>query len=150
MNLQLEEQKKKIEVQESEFNSKRKELDHLRGEESQLEMKLESYRREIDSSSKSIGDTQLEISQNKTQLLEMEEFEKRLSDGISDFDTALTNNDIMKINSLLPRSITPPIIETQNQTSSNNEFESDSFAQKEGDFSSDPFAGEDPFKEGSF
>lgn len=150
LNQQLVEQNVKIESQENELTSKRKELEELRSEESKLEAILESNKREIDSASKTIGDTQLEISQLGTKLIEMEEYERRLNDGINDINYALSNNDIMKINTLLPRTITPPLIESQN-TDHNNRFESnDPFKQTQAEFTADPFAGEDPFKEGIF
>lgn len=133
---QLEEQKSKVGQQEGELVAKRKELEELKGEESQLEAKLEAYKKETEFTAKNVGDTQLEISHIKTKLMELEEYDRRLNDGITELDISISSKDIMKINNLLPRTITPPLIEAEQQ---NNGFSSN-------EFPSDPFAGEDPFK----
>ncbi len=153
LSQQLNEQKLRVDSQESELISKRKELDDLKLEESKLELKLDSYKREAENASKIAGNTQLEISHIRTKLMELEEYERRLNDAITNIDSAVSSNDIFKINSLLPRTITPPINETLNPVNQNgfNAFESDTFGQKQtvlksSEFVSDPFAGEDPFK----
>lgn len=119
----------------------------MRSEEQQLETKLDTYRRELATVSKNVGDTQLEISQVKTKLVEFEEYERQLGDGTNDLEVAITTSDAMKLNSLIARTITPPEVET---LQANKGFD-DEFKQKDSSdtgFSSDPFAGEDPFKEG--
>lgn len=155
LSQQLNEQKLKVDSQESELLSKRKELEDLKLEESKLELKLDSYKREAENASKIAGNTQLEISHIRTKLIELEEYERRLNDAITDIDSAVSSNDVFKMNSLLPRTITPPINETLNPVNQNgfNAFESDTFGQKQtvlknssSEFVSDPFAGEDPFK----
>ena len=135
-NQQLEEQKLKVGQQEGELVAKRKELEELKGEESQLEAKLEACKKETEFTARNVGDTQLEISHIKTKLMELEEYDRRLNDGITELDVSISSKDIMKINNLLPRTITPPLIEAEQQ---NNGFSSN-------EFPSDPFAGEDPFK----
>ena len=134
--------------------AKRKELEDLKSEESKLESQLEFYKNETETTAKTAGDTQLEISQIRTKIMELEEYERRVSDALNDFDSALSAQDIVKISSLLPRTITPPLIEAQIDTNQNGftAFESDPFGQKSldirngSDFANDPFAGDDPFK----
>lgn len=154
MSQQLNEQKTKVESQESELLAKRKELEDLKSEESKLESQLEYYKKETETTAKSAGDTQLEISQIRTKLIELEEYERRVNDALNDFDSALSSQDLVKISSLLPRTITPPLIEAQIDTHQNGftAFENDSFEPKSldikngSDFTSDPFAGDDPFR----
>lgn len=155
LSQQLTENKTKVESQESELSAKRKELDDLKSEESKLESQLDYYRKETETASKNAGDTQLEIIQIKTKIIELEEYERRVSDAINDFDSALSAQDLVKISNLLPRTITPPLIETLSGANQNGftRFEDQPFDQKSSDhmitapeFTTDPFADEDPFK----
>ncbi|XP_054161336.1 epidermal growth factor receptor substrate 15-like 1 [Oppia nitens] len=150
LSQQLNEQKVKVETQEKELTFKRKELEDLKSEELKLESHLESFRKESQLAAKTAGDTQLEISQIRTKIVELEEYERRVNDSINDMDSALSSQDIIKISNLLPRTLTPPLIESESQNYNQNGFNA---FQNESDikgniseFSNDPFAGEDPFK----
>lgn len=137
MNKQYLEQKKNIDDQEGDLTLKRKEFEDLKNEEVRLESKLTLAKSEAEQASKNATDTQLEISQTKTNFMELEEYERRVNEMISDYDHAIENQDIVKIASLLPRSITPPpFVALEFQTI--DEFKAE--------FNADPFAGEDPFK----
>lgn len=139
LNQQYLDQQKKIEEQEGDLVSKRKEFEDLKNEEVRLESKLALSKNEAEQASKNATDTQLEISQIKTNFVELEEYERRVNEMLSDYDYAMNNQDIVKIASLLPRSITPPpFVALESQTID------DINVSKE--FNSDPFAGEDPFK----
>ena len=94
---------------------------------------------EAEQASKNATDTQLEISQIKTNFVELEEYERRVNEMINDYDYAINHQDIVKIASLLPRSITPPpFIIQESQTVDDFNISKE--------FTADPFAGEDPFK----
>ena len=152
LSQQLTEQKTKVEFQESELSAKRKEVEDLKTEESKLESQLEEYRRETETASKNAGDTQLEMSQIKTKIMELEEYERIVSDAINDFDSALSAQDLVRISNLLPRTFTPPLIEGHTGANGFKAFESEPFGQNPkdvrdiSDFTTDPFADEDPFK----
>ena len=140
LNTQYLEQKKKINDQEGDLSSKQKEFEDLKNEEIRLESKLATSKNEAEQASKNATDTQLEISQIRANFVELEEYERRVKEMISDYDGAINNQDIVKIASLLPRSITPPpFVALESQTI-------DEFNVSKAEFNSDPFAGEDPFK----
>src|SRR5699024_1420975 len=126
--------------QEGDLGTKRKEFEDLKNEEIRLESKLVSSKNEAEQASKNATDTQLEISQLRTNYVELEEYERRVNEMINDYDCAINNQDIVKIASLLPRSITPPpFVALESQTLDDLNVSKD-------EFNSDPFAGEDPFK----
>lgn len=139
LNKQFIEQKKSIEEQEVDLGSKKKEFEELKNEEVSLESKLSLSKSEAEQASKTATDTQLEISQIKANVVELEEYERRVNEMLSDYDYAINNHDIVKIASLLPRSITPPPFVAMDAQPID-----DLNVSKE--FSSDPFADEDPFK----
>ncbi|KAI2797941.1 Calcium ion binding [Blomia tropicalis] len=140
LNKQFIEQKKSIEEQEVDLGSKKKEFEELKNEEVSLESKLSLSKSEAEQASKTATDTQLEISQIKANVVELEEYERRVNEMLSDYDYAINNHDIVKIASLLPRSITPPPFVAMDAQPID-----DLNVSKE--FSSDPFADEDPFKD---
>ena len=139
LNQQFNDEKKKIDDQQGDLSTKQKEFEDLKNEEIQLESKLASSKAQAESEAKNATDTQLEISQIKANHVELEEYERRVTDMISDYDHAINSQDIVKIASLLPRSITPPpFVAVESQTI-------DEFNVSKAEFNADPFAGEDPF-----
>lgn len=108
LKLTLADQKVTVEAQESEMLTKRQELEQLRSEEATLQSKLGSFRQDVDSLSQNLGQTQIHISQVKTKLLHLEDYERQLNEGVSDLESAITNTDYHKITNLLVRPITPP------------------------------------------
>lgn len=134
------EQKKKIDEQELDLNSKRTEYETLKSDEVRLEAKLSSAKSEAELVSKAAAETQLEISQVKANYDELEDYERRSMEIVNDFDTAIATGDIVKIASLLPRSVDPPSFLNQEP----QVF--DELNDSKAEFSVDPFAGEDPFK----
>lgn len=140
LNLQMLEQKKNIDQQKGELNNKGKELDSLKTEEAELEHKIIESKSEADQVFKNAADTQLEISSLRTNLLELEEYKRRVDTLMQDYDAAITHLDYVKIAALLPRNITPPPFLSEADQSLHD------LNSSKPEFSSDPFAGEDPFK----
>ncbi|KAH7637859.1 epidermal growth factor receptor substrate 15-like 1 [Dermatophagoides farinae] len=145
LNKQYNEQKKNIDDQESDLNSKKQEFEQLKSEETVLETKIESAKKELERTTKLAADTQLEISQIKANTVELDEYERRFNETIYDYDNAISNADYANITSLLSRSITPPVLLTEEQHGKVLDSTLD-----EDQFNSDPFAGEDPFKDDPF
>lgn len=58
---------------------------------------------------------------------------------LQDYDDAIASGDYVKIANLLPRSVTPPPLLSEESTF-------DDLNDSKGEFTSDPFADEDPFK----
>jgi len=108
---QVDDQKEKVEVQETELTAKRKELDELKSEEIQLQTTLNGIKKEMETLSASLANSQLQISQYKTKLLHFEEYERQLDEGISELEQSIENKDFIKLNNLVSRPITPPVIE---------------------------------------
>lgn len=123
------------------MDASRNELNDLRSQELALSGNLEQFRRDIDYISKTLADTQLQISQLKMKLMHMEEFESRLTNGVEELEAAMLNSDIVKLNALVARTITPTPFQDPEATLNSSDFQNA--------FAEDPFAGEDPFKEGS-
>ena len=128
-------EKKKIDEQNTDVSSKRQEFETLKSEEVRLESKLTLTKSDAEQVAQSVTDTQLEISQIKTKSVELEEYERRVNDMVADYDQSIQNNDVIRIASLLPRSITPPTF-----------LDADSTLEDIKTDFADPFAGEDPFK----
>lgn len=133
------EQKTKAEEEENDLKSKSKEFVALREEEVNLETSLSSAKNEMEAITKTAAETQLEISHIKADMLELDEYKRRVNEMLYDYDNAINNFDYAKITSLLPRSITPPPFLADGD-----------FDDSKLDFSADPFAGDDPFKGKAF
>lgn len=148
LKLTLVDQKVTVEGQETEMLAKRQELDQLRSEEASLQSKLGIFKQDVDSLSQNLGQTQIHISQVKTKLLHLEEYERQLNEGVVDLDTAITNTDYHKITTLLVRPITPPPDLIEAKSGFDVDPFRDGFPSLTKEFSADPFSGEDPFKGG--
>ncbi|OTF70422.1 hypothetical protein BLA29_012202, partial [Euroglyphus maynei] len=116
LDKQFSEQKKNIDDQESDLNLKKQEFEQLKAEETVLETKIEAAKKELERTTKLAADTQLEISQIKANTMELDEYERRFNETIYDYDNAISNADYANITSLLSRSITPPVLLTEEQT----------------------------------
>lgn len=146
LNKQYIEQKKGIDGQETDLLSKKKEFEQLKQEEVILETKLTKTKGEFENISELATKTQLQISHIKANQIEIDEYERRFNDISYDYDNAISNADYAKITTLLARSITPPAILNEDLDLT-NEQNNDEF---KAEFNSDPFAGEDPFKDDPF
>lgn len=115
---ELETRKVKVEGEEKEMLVKKKELDQLKNEESLLVSKLNACKKEVDNLSSNLGQTQLQISQVKTQMVSLEEHEHQLTDGSKDLTAAIASKDFHNLTKLLSRPLTsPPELETVCQSS---------------------------------
>lgn len=149
MKRELETRKVKVEDDEKEMLVKKKELDQLKNEENLLQSKLNTCKKEVENLSSNVGQTQLQISQVKTQLVSLEEYEHHLTEGSKELTAAMASKDFHNLTKLLARPLTPPP-ELEPEIASGG-FDSDPFknANVSNQLSTDPFAGEDPFKGGN-
>lgn len=85
-------------------------MDELRSEENQLQSKLSGFKQEVDLLSGNLANSQIQISQIKNKLMHMEEYERQLTEGTAELESAITSNDIHRLNFLLSRSISPPLM----------------------------------------
>ena len=105
---ELETRKVRVEGDEKEMLVKKKELDQLKNEETLLQTKLNSCKKEVENLSSNLGQTQLQISQVKTQLISLEEYENQLQEGSKDLTAAIAGKDFHNLTRLLSRTLTPP------------------------------------------
>lgn len=108
MKQELETRKTKVEGDEKEMLVKKKELDQLKNEENLLQSKLNSCKKDVENLSSNLGQTQLQISQVKTQLVLLEEYEHQLTEGSKELATAVTSKDFHNLTKLLSRPLSPP------------------------------------------
>ncbi|KPM11392.1 epidermal growth factor receptor substrate 15-like protein 1-like protein [Sarcoptes scabiei] len=126
---------------ENDINAKKNEFEILKDEEKVLEEKFKNAKNDCEQISKIAADTQLEISQIKTNTMELDEYERQFNELVYDYDNAISNADYAKIISLLSYDIPlPPSL-------SNEDVQLEDFKDE---FQSDPFDGEDPFKDDVF
>lgn len=104
----VEDQRARVKADEEEMISKKKELNQIRSEESNLQSKLAFLKKEMEQLSSTSGQIQLQISQVKALLVSLEEYEIQLKEGTADLEAAISGNEIHKLNTLLARPITPP------------------------------------------
>lgn len=108
MRKELETRKVKVEDDEKEMLVKKKELDQLKNEETLLQSKLSTCKKEVENLSSNLGQTQLQISQVKTQLVSLEEYEHQLTEGSKELAAAISSKDFHNLTKLLARPLTPP------------------------------------------
>ncbi|UXI14306.1 epidermal growth factor receptor substrate 15-like 1 [Sarcoptes scabiei] len=141
LNREYNDQKNSISGTESDINAKKNEFEILKDEEKVLEEKFKNAKNDCEQISKIAADTQLEISQIKTNTMELDEYERQFNELVYDYDNAISNADYAKIISLLSYDIPlPPSL-------SNEDVQLEDFKDE---FQSDPFDGEDPFKDDVF
>lgn len=80
--------------QEEELSLKRQELEGLRQEEQQLEQQQNKNRDQLNELTKKLQDTQLEISQAKAKITDLQEQQRQMSDAIALYDSALAAGDV--------------------------------------------------------
>ncbi|XP_074094552.1 epidermal growth factor receptor pathway substrate 15 isoform X2 [Cotesia typhae] len=90
---QAEEQESVLKSQEEELNSKRQELEGLRQEEQQLEQQQNNSRDQLNELTKNLQNTQLQISQAKAKITDLEEQQRQMTDAIAIYDSALAAGD---------------------------------------------------------
>lgn len=97
-----------MKTDEEEMIAKKKELNQIRSEESNLQSKLAFYKKETEQFSSASSQIQLQISQVKALLVALEEYEIQLKEGTADLESAMAGNEFNKLNMLLAQPITPP------------------------------------------
>ena len=108
MKQELETRKVRVEGEEKEMLVKKKELDQLKNEENLLQSKLNSCKKDVENLSTNLGQTQLQISQVKTQLVSLEEYEHQITEGSKELTAAVSSKDFHNLTKLLSRTLTPP------------------------------------------
>lgn len=108
MKQELETRKVRVESEEKEMLVKKKELDQLKNEETLLVSKLNACKKEVNNLSSNLGQTQLQISQVKTQMVSLEEHEHQLTEGSKDLTAAISSKDFHTLTKLLSRPLTSP------------------------------------------
>lgn len=161
MKKQKEEQELELEVQEKELNEKRKELNELRQEETKLESQISSGKIQLDALTSSLQSTILQISQMKIKIDQLQEQHRLMSEAIKDMDNAISFGDFRNVSeftltgfaplqdedfTVASPKFSPPEEKNMEPVAPINDFQEDPFEGKVNGFSSDPFAGEDPFK----
>lgn len=168
---QLEEQESTVESQEQELKTKREELNEMKQEEIKLETQINDGRKQLETLTSTLQGTQLQISQMKLKIDQMQEQHRLMTDAIEQLDIALTNGDVKSISEFTLTAITPlpetpvndfsPGVDVKNEQNTLissipvEDFKEDPFAGKDpfsetNGFTSDPFAGDNPFKSDPF
>lgn len=165
---QLEEQESSVESQEQELTTKREELNEMKQEEMKLETQINDGRNQLETLTSTLQGTQLQISQMKLKIDQMQEQHRLMTDTIQQLDVALNSGDVKSISEFTLTAITPlpetpvtdfsPEIEVKNEPNPPipvDDFKEDPFAGKDpfsetNGFTSDPFAGDNPFKSDPF
>ncbi|KAG8040897.1 hypothetical protein G9C98_001885 [Cotesia typhae] len=154
---QAEEQESVLKSQEEELNSKRQELEGLRQEEQQLEQQQNNSRDQLNELTKNLQNTQLQISQAKAKITDLEEQQRQMTDAIAIYDSALAAGDPNLVPDTRPNSFIGMNGSSDGFGNQNDPFSSnkakDTFRSGEGDpftnfdgrtissgFASDPFA----------
>lgn len=104
----MNEQKEKVQIEESQLAVKKSEFDSLRSEEQRLQSKVDFYKSEMEKIAKELADTHLSLSQFKNTFVEFEEYEKQLRDSTAEFNVCIASKDIHKLNGMIARQIEPP------------------------------------------
>ncbi|CAH1102861.1 unnamed protein product [Psylliodes chrysocephalus] len=154
LRVQAAEQAEMVKAQETELNSKKEQLEGLRMEEERLEKQKTESIKKLDSLSVNLQDTQLNISQAKALITQLQEQTRQMNDAIVACDSTIESGDISQITDNVLR-IKPEFRESEykkilnEDTKTQNGFDKDPFSNQNGHTSSgfgdDPFQN-DPFK----
>uniref|UniRef100_A0A2M4A7M9 Putative epidermal growth factor receptor substrate 15-like 1 isoform x3 n=1 Tax=Anopheles triannulatus TaxID=58253 RepID=A0A2M4A7M9_9DIPT len=90
---QCQKQEAALKEQEGELDSRRSELQKLKNEEDALEKEFLAGTKEVDQLTSQLQDTQLEISQVKAMVTQIQEYQRQMTDALSMFRTAIEEND---------------------------------------------------------
>lgn len=90
---QCQKQEQVLKETEGEVDSKRSELQKLKEEEQSLQRDCESSQSELEVLAKNLQDTQLEISQVKAMVTQLEETKRQMSDSLDSCKAAIDAND---------------------------------------------------------
>nr|CAH7760911.1 unnamed protein product [Callosobruchus chinensis] len=155
LRVQAAEQAELVKTQETELNSKKEQLEGLKVEEQRLEkQKIESTKK-LESINTSLQDTQLNISQAKALITQLQEQTRQMNDAIAACNSAIDAGDATQVIDTALR-IKPDFRDpeyshfgTTESSNKQNGFDSDPFSNQNGSvttgFGDDPFKN-DPFK----
>ncbi|XP_055596584.1 epidermal growth factor receptor substrate 15-like 1 isoform X1 [Uranotaenia lowii] len=90
---QCQKQEDTLREQEGELDSRRSELQKLRDEEQALEREYNASTKDVDRLTSQLQDTQLEISQVKAMVTQIQEYQRQMTDALSMFRNAIDTND---------------------------------------------------------
>lgn len=90
---QCQKQESTIKDQESELDTKRSELQKLKDEEAALEHQYDDSQLELDKLTGKLQDTQLEISQIKAMVSQLQESQRQMNDALAACKTAIEDNE---------------------------------------------------------
>lgn len=108
LRAQNEEFTKRNEVEEAELKVKKEEFEGLKSEEQQYEGKVNTLKKEIESMSAEIAESQLLVSKYKNKTIELEEYEHHLNDENKEFDICIASKDVHRLNALIAKQLQPP------------------------------------------
>uniref|UniRef100_A0A1Q3FXS5 Putative epidermal growth factor receptor substrate 15-like 1 n=1 Tax=Culex tarsalis TaxID=7177 RepID=A0A1Q3FXS5_CULTA len=90
---QCQKQEDTLKEQEGELDSRRSELQKLKDEEQSLEREYNSCTKDVDRLTSQLQDTQLEISQVKAMVTQIQEYQRQMTDALAMFRSAIDTND---------------------------------------------------------
>ncbi|XP_058815246.1 epidermal growth factor receptor substrate 15-like 1 isoform X2 [Topomyia yanbarensis] len=90
---QCQKQEATLKEQEGELDSRRSELQKLKDEEQALEREYNSGTKDVDRLTSQLQDTQLEISQVKAMVTQIQEYQRQMTDALAMFRNAIDTND---------------------------------------------------------
>ncbi|KAG5884971.1 hypothetical protein JTB14_000363 [Gonioctena quinquepunctata] len=154
LRAQAAEQAEMVKAQETELNSKKEQLEGLRMEEERLEKQKAENMKMLDNLNSSLQDTQLNISQAKALITQLQEQSRQMNDAIAACDTAIETGDSSQMPEAALR-IKPEFndpeyrkIAMSNDSKKQNGFDVDPFSNPTDNKS--PGFNEDPFQSGPF
>ncbi|XP_058451145.1 epidermal growth factor receptor substrate 15-like 1 isoform X2 [Malaya genurostris] len=90
---QCQKQEATLKEQEGELDSRRSELQKLKDEEQALEREYNSGTKDVDRLTSQLQDTQIEISQVKAMVTQIQEYQRQMTDALAMFRNAIETND---------------------------------------------------------
>lgn len=149
LNKRLEIEKLQVETKENELKTKRTTLQSLKNEELELKKNFDSHEKEIGEKTQELANVQLNETQMKNKLTELQEFLKMTNEAIDDIEKAINIKDTIKLSAMCNQFLTPPTLSINNsKLTSNNNFINMNKSKQGGfdDLTFDPFKDQDPFE----
>lgn len=93
LRFQADEQAEVLKAQENELTSKKEQLENLRKEEERLEQQKLDSDAQLNRLTTNLQDTQLQISQAKAKITQLQEQQRQMNDAITACDSAIETGD---------------------------------------------------------
>lgn len=155
---ELEVERVKVEAKDRELKTKRTQLQKLRDEENVLKDKYNLVKSELDSTVENLSSTQLNETQVRSKIQELQEFLTTTNAAIDDIEKSISIKDTIKLSALCNQPLAPPPlsinnlltnglkpISTAGNVTSSQTVENQTVDPMFNDSNFDPFANEDPF-----